>query len=271
MWRQRRCSGSRRGCPRPAARQLTQALCRLWWPASARAQATNCAWLPWRSSSSWSAAAPTAPGLLLLLALCNLAGSAAFSGAVLGERVALREIATACPPAPKVAAACARGLVRRLQQQQQATAASGGSRRDDPTQLVAAPEVLLRSNSASSQEAAARAAADAGAVEALLQLGRIPGAAAGSAAAFGTLGCLVAAAEPCLRLPEAVVAAGGVEAALAQLRGPAAQEEEEQEGEGEEGEEMEQGAASGAAVDLLYYLMTRSKFGAIGECWLRGA
>jgi hypothetical protein len=144
---------------------------------------------------------------------------------------ALEEIVAACPPAPEVAAACAQGLVRRLQQQQQqqAPAASRGGR-DDPEQLAAALEVLSRNGSASSRAAAARAAMDTGAVEALWRLGRMPGVAAGSAA-MGVLGCLVAAAEPSQRLPEAIVAAGGVEAALAQLRG-VAQEEEEREAAG---------------------------------------
>jgi hypothetical protein len=99
--------------------------------------------------------------------------------------------------------------------------------------------VLFRSGSASSQEAAAGAAADAGAVEALVQLGRMPGA-AGMAVLRVLLG-LVKAAEPSLRLPEAVVAARGVEAALAQLRGPVAEQEHE--------------AAANAALRLLFHLL----------------
>jgi hypothetical protein len=41
--RQRRWSGSRRSRPRPAAQQLTPALCRCWWPTSATAQTTTSA------------------------------------------------------------------------------------------------------------------------------------------------------------------------------------------------------------------------------------
>jgi hypothetical protein len=96
-------------------------------------------------------------------ALCSLAGMPLTGEMVVHE--ALRQIVSACPPAPKVAAACARGLVRRLQQQlQRATAVGsrGGSRGGDPAQLAAALEVLLRNGSASSQEAAARAAAEVG-------------------------------------------------------------------------------------------------------------
>jgi hypothetical protein len=168
-------------------------------------------------------------------ALCSLAGIPATSRhMVVHEALVVRtllEIITACPPAPKVASACARGLVRRLQQQQQATAASGGSRRDDPTQLAAALEVLLRSSNASSQEAASSVSFTGG------------------------------RAKPSLRLPEGVIAAGGVEAALAQLRGPAAQEAEEQEDE-------EEGVAGRAAAGLLCCLLACSE-PAAEECHRR--
>jgi hypothetical protein len=177
--------------------------------------------------------------------LCSLAGNAAISGAPsqhpchqvqrlsdhhMGMLVqeALQEIVTVCPPAPKVAAACARGLVRRLQQQQQqqqGQQATFASRGGPAHMLVAALSVLLCIGSASSKEAAAGAAADAGAVEALVRLGRTLGAA--GSAGLGVLGALVLAAEPSLRqlLPEAIVAAGGVEAALAQLQNVGQQED----------------------------------------------
>jgi hypothetical protein len=178
-------------------------------------------------------------------ALCSLAGNAACRRALLSIMpAALQEIFFACPPGPEVMAACAQGLVRRLQQQQQqqqqqqAPAASTGSI-GHPGQLAAALEVLMRSANASGQEAATRAAAEAGAVEALVWLGRMPEAA--GRAALSALAGMVAATEPSLRVPEGVVAAGGVEAALAKLREPAQEEE---------GEEAE----SGAAVRLLLVL-----------------
>jgi hypothetical protein len=91
-------------------------------------------------------------------------------------------------------------------------------------------------------------------VEVLLRLGRTPGAA--GKAALEVLALVVAATEPSLRLPEAVVAAGGVEAALAQLAGPAAQEQQNKE-------------AAGGAAGLLYYLMERSGPAASEECQQR--
>jgi hypothetical protein len=182
---------------------------------------------------------------------------------------ALGEIVAACPPAASVAADCAGCLAHCLQQQQQQQqqqAAAGRGSRDNTAQAMAAIvlTVLLRHGSASSQEAAARAAVDAGAVEVLLLLGRMPGD-AGWAAALNALGGLVATAEPSLRMPEAVMAAGGVEAALAQLLGPTQAEEEEQ-------EEEEEADAEYAAVGLLYNLLEHSKLTA-EECrrWLLAA
>jgi hypothetical protein len=163
---------------------------------------------------------------------------------------ALQAIVSACPPAPNVAAACAQGLVRRLQQQQQqqATAAGRGGR-DDPAQLAAALEVLASKRNPGSKAAAERAAAEAGAVGALV---RTSGAADVSAFALSALISLVTAAEPSLRLPEAVVAAGGVEAALARLRGPAQEEEgEEQEG--------QRAAGLGAMCMLLFCLQAHNE------------
>jgi hypothetical protein len=140
----------------------------------------------------------------------------------------------ACPPAPRLAASCAQRLARRLQRAQQQQQATGRAAVD--LGLVArALEECLVGGDVTRMQAAARAAADAGAVRALLQLAGPQGAVAGRAPALSALRWLVNGGGE--TVADEVAAAGGIEAALAPLQGPRQQQPE--------------AAAATAAVHLL--------------------